>query len=73
LDDYGANITAVAFSPDGKSLATALVHGDIEIRRTITVHIIGAISGCKTFISGIAFSPDGRLLATITRSKACLL
>ncbi|HEY1001218.1 MAG TPA: CHAT domain-containing protein [Streptosporangiaceae bacterium] len=57
-------VYGVAFSPDGRLLATASFDGTARVwdlatgeqRRTLTGHI--------NWVYGVAFSPDGRLLAT---------
>ena len=56
-------VTAVAFSPDGKLLATASASG--------TARLVAVAEGCELTrvthdkgVTAMAFSPDGRLLAT---------
>src|SRR5262249_31618175 len=59
-------VTAVAFSPDGKLLATAGLDGTVRLRNPATGQAIGAPlqTGAQNGVTGMAFSPDGQLLAT---------
>ncbi len=64
--DPGGSVTGVAFSPDGKLLATAGTDGrvrlwDLNTRRAAGAPLPADPAGSVT---GVAFSPDGRLLAS---------
>jgi eukaryotic-like serine/threonine-protein kinase len=52
----------VAFSPDGKTLASALLGGGIGLWEPTTGHLKGEMSGHKKFMRVIAFFPDGKTL-----------
>ena len=60
--------TAVAFSPDGKLLATAYGDGYVRLWNPATQQAVGSPLPADTspggFVYGVAFSPDGKLLAT---------
>jgi WD40 repeat protein len=63
--DAGTNwVSAVAFSPDGNSLATADEVGTVRIFDVATHAEITAYHASSGFIGAIAFSPDGQALAT---------
>ena len=59
-------MTGVAFSPDGKLLATAGGDGTVRLWNPATRQPVGAPLRAVTGggVTGVAFSPDGKLLAT---------
>jgi WD40 repeat protein len=63
-------ITDVAFSPDGKLLATSDVGGQIRIWQVADGQQVLTFQGHSDWISSIAFSPDGQLLAVSGSSEA---
>ena len=56
-------ITSVAFSPDGKLLATSDVVGQIRVWQVLDGQQLLTFQGHSNWVSSIAFSPDGQLLA----------
>jgi WD40 repeat protein len=54
----------LAFSPDGKLLATAGDHGQCVIWSLATRQAVGTITGHHERVWGIAWSPDGKKIAT---------
>ena len=54
----------VAFSPDGKTLATCGADDSIKFWDTTTWKEIPPSLGQKEYVSSLAFSPNGRTLAT---------
>jgi hypothetical protein len=55
-------MTAAAFAPDGRRLATTHLYGRWRVRDAATGSVLKEMSGCRHFWS-VAFSPTGWLLA----------
>jgi WD40 repeat protein len=59
-----AAVTSVAFSPDGKTLATGSEAGQAQLWNVTTGQPIGAPLNAGADLDSVAFSPDGKVLAT---------
>jgi WD40 repeat protein len=64
LHAHTDDVRSVAFSPDGKILATAGADKVIFLWDTETYRPIGKLEGHGDLVKSIAFSPDGRSLAS---------
>ena len=64
LTGHTSAIAGVAFSPDGRLLATASSDGTARVWDPATGEHMRTLTGHTSAIYGVAFSPDGRLLAT---------
>ncbi|MFH8348191.1 hypothetical protein [Streptomyces sp. NPDC018045] len=57
-------VNAVAFSPDGRTLATGSVDRTVKLWDTATDRMLATLIGHVGSVYALAFSPDGRVLAT---------
>lgn len=62
--DAGDGVWAVAFSPDGKRIATGCHHGNLQVWDAITGQNIHEWEGNGATICAASFSPDGTRLAS---------
>lgn len=57
-------VSAVAFSPDGRQLATASNDGTVRLWDPAIGLSTRTLAGHSSPVRGVAFSPDGRQLAS---------
>ncbi len=72
LTGHTAEVLGVAFSPDGRLLATACGYdrdGAVRLWDPATGDCLRTLTGHTNLVSRVAFSPDGRLLATAVGNR----
>ena len=67
LTGHDGGLYEVAFSPDGRLLATASWDGTAGMWDPATGEHLRTLTGHDGAVAGVAFSPDGCLLATAGR------
>jgi WD40 repeat protein len=67
------SILTIAFSPDGKRLATGDTDSCIRLWNVATGEQIATCLGHEDWVRGIAFSPDGQMLASGSEDKTIRL
>ena len=65
-DDW---IDSIAFTPDGKAVASASEDRTARLWKTDTGEPVATLNGHTQAVRGIAFSPDGDLIATASLDK----
>jgi WD40 repeat protein len=62
-DDHTAEVLAIAYAPDGSSVATAAADGRVKLRDPATGSVRQTLAGHAGGATALAFSADGALLA----------
>jgi WD40 repeat protein len=70
LAGHTDTVTGVAFSPDGKLIASSSRDRDARVWDAKSLKLVKILRRHTAFVSGVAFSPDGRWLATAGPLKA---
>src|SRR2546423_4624005 len=64
LKGHTAALTSVAYSPDGKYLATGSLDGTARVWDAAAGKELAVLMGHTAPVEGVAFSPDSKTLAT---------
>jgi eukaryotic-like serine/threonine-protein kinase len=73
LTPHDETIWDVAFSPNGRRLASASADGVVAVHDLESAALVGSITGHASAVYGVDFSPDGALVATASRDRTIRL
>jgi WD40 repeat protein len=73
LKGHTDRVTSVAFSPDGKLLASGSWDNTVKLWDVVSGQEVRTLTGHVNHVTNIAFSPDGKLLASGSTDKTVKL
>ncbi|MGP3924688.1 nSTAND1 domain-containing NTPase [Streptomyces sp. 8N616] len=73
LTGHADSVNAVAFSPDGKLLATGSSDHTVKLWNAADHRLLATLRGHTDLVLSVAFSPDGKLLATGSNDRSVKL
>src|SRR5262245_5700194 len=73
LKGHTFNVNSVAFSPDGKTLASGSIDETIKLWEVATGKELATLMGHTDSVLSVVFSPDGKTLASGSRDRTIKL
>ncbi len=73
LSGHSDQVRSVAFSPDGKTLASGSDDKTVKLWNVADGKELRSLSGHSSIVTSVAFSPDGKTLASVSWDKTVKL
>ncbi|MEH2400463.1 nSTAND1 domain-containing NTPase, partial [Nostoc sp.] len=73
LEGHSNYVYSVAFSPDGKTIASASADKTVKLWNAATAKEITTLKGHSNSVTSVAFSPDGKTIASASADKTVKL
>jgi WD40 repeat protein len=73
LKGHTAKVLSVAYSPDGKTLASGSIDQTIKLWDVATGKEQATLKGHTRYVASVAFSPDGKTLASGSEDRTIKL
>ncbi|NJM74339.1 MAG: hypothetical protein HC862_32210 [Scytonema sp. RU_4_4] len=73
LEGHSSYVWSVAFSPDGKTIASGSWDNSIKLWDVATGKELKTLKGHSSEVQSVAFSPDGKTIASGSRDKTVIL